>query len=185
MKKNVFFEKGFVLPIIIGAIALVIIIGGALYFVSTKNSAKNQDSMMNESQLSETVVENMAEGYKGELLAGGTSPLLDFNKEDYQKALATDKLVLLYFYANWCPICKEEVNNSLYPAFNELTTDKVIGFRVNYNDNQTDNDERDLAREFGIAYQHSKILLKNGERVLKSPESWNKARYFEEINKNQ
>lgn len=119
--------------------------------------------------------------YTGSVLAGSTAPLLDFTQADYEAALQTDKLVVLYFYANWCPICKEEVADALYPAFNELTRDDVIGFRVNYNDNQTDDDEEALAREFGIAYQHSKVFVKNGERVLKAPDSWEKSRYLSEI----
>jgi len=68
-------------------------------------------------------------------------------------------------------------------AFDELDTDKVIGFRVNYNDNQTDNDEKNLAKQFGVAYQHTKVFVKNGQRILKSPEGWDRARYGIEINK--
>ena len=67
-------------------------------------------------------------------------------------------------------------------AFNELSSDKVVGFLVNYNDDQTDDDERNLAREFGVAYQHTKVFLKDGQRILKSPESWNKDRYLNELN---
>ena len=122
--------------------------------------------------------------YNGAVLAGKSAPLLDFNKVDYEEALKTDKLIVLYFYANWCPTCRVEfpiVQN----AFNELKTEDVIGFRVNYNDNQTDNDERNLARQFGVAYQHTKVFVKNGERILKSPESWNKNRYLSEINNYQ
>ena len=74
------------------------------------------------------------------------------------------------------------MTNALYPAFDELDLEGVVGFRVNYNDNQTDNDEKDLAREFGVAYQHTKVFVKDGERILKSPESWDKGRYLEEIN---
>lgn len=68
-------------------------------------------------------------------------------------------------------------------AFNQLATDRVIGFRVNYNDNETDAAENSLASEFGVAYQHTKVAIKNGQRVLKSPESWDQARYLTEINK--
>lgn len=120
--------------------------------------------------------------YSGQVLAGKSAPLLDFVKADYDAAVKSDKLVVLYFYANWCPICRVEVPNELYPAFNELTTDRVIGFRVNFNDNETDADEKNLAREFGVAYQHTKVFLKNGQRALKSPESWDKERYVREIN---
>lgn len=120
--------------------------------------------------------------FTGKLLAGSSSPLLEFNTADYDAALRTNKLVVLYFYATWCPICKAEVPK-LEAAFNELTNDKVIGFRVNFNDSDTDNDEKNLAREFGVAYQHTKVFIKNGQRVLKSPETWEKEKYLEEINR--
>jgi thiol-disulfide isomerase/thioredoxin len=122
-------------------------------------------------------------GFGGQVLAGESSPLLDFNQADYDKALKSDKIVVLYFYANWCPTCKIEVKNGLYPAFNELNDESVIGFRVNYNDNQTDSSEKGLAKEFGVAYQHTKVFVKNGERILKSPESWSREKYLSEINK--
>ena len=132
---------------------------------------EGSDSMMKETSFS------------GSVIAGTSAPLIDFNTTDYEQALASDKLVVLYFYANWCPVFTEEVANALYPAFNELTRDDVVGFRINYNDNQTDDQEKALAREFGVAYQHTKVFVQNKERVLKSPESWDKDRYFSEIEK--
>lgn len=120
--------------------------------------------------------------FKGAVLAGNLSKLFDFNEDDYNAALRTNKLIVLYFYANWCPICKEEVPH-LYEAFNELSADRVIGFRVNFNDSDTDTEEKNLAREFGVAYQQTKVFIKNGQRILKSPETWEKDRYLSEINK--
>lgn len=120
--------------------------------------------------------------YSGTVLAGNSSPLIDFNKADYDAALKTDKLVVLYFYANWCPICRTEVPE-MYAAFNELQTDKVIGFRINFNDDRTDQNEINIARQFGVPYQHTKVFVKNNQSILKSSESWNKERYLSEINK--
>ncbi len=121
--------------------------------------------------------------YAGQRLAGSASPLLVYTKSDYEKAVSSDKLVVLYFYANWCPICREEVPNALIPAFDDLSRGDVVGFRVNYNDGETDRDEENLARQFGVAYQHTKVFIKNGRQALKSPESWEKSRYLSEINK--
>lgn len=118
--------------------------------------------------------------YQGQRLAGAAAPLLDFVKSDYEQAIASDKLVVLYFYANWCPICVAEFPK-MQTTFDGLTNSNVIGFRVNFNDNQTDDDEEQLARQFGVAYQHTKVFVKNGQRILKSPESWEQARYVEEI----
>lgn len=120
--------------------------------------------------------------YSGTVLAGSVAPLLDFNQSDYEKATASGKLVVLYFYANWCPVCQRETSEALYPAFNALSNPDVVGFRVNFSDNQTDDNERALAREFGVAYQHTKVFVRSGERILKSPEEWNTERYATEIN---
>lgn len=120
--------------------------------------------------------------FKGAQLAGAVAPLLEFNAVDYARSLQSGKLIVLYFYANWCPICKKEFPE-LVDAFNQLSTDQVIGFRVNFNDNATDEVETNLAREYGVAYQHTKVFVKNGERLLKSPDSWDQQRYLLEIMK--
>lgn len=144
-----------------------------------KSMEGKEGGVMKKEESNATKTQNMPQ-VTGTVLAGTSSPLLDFNPADYQAALATDKLVVLYFYANWCPICREEVPR-LIAAFNELTTDRVIGFRVNYNDTDTDDAERALAREHGVGYQHTKVFVRQRQRVLKSPETWTKDRYLTEI----
>jgi|GEM_PF-831365 len=136
---------------------------------------KKDDAMMQEG-------DSMMLQFSGTVLAGSKAPLLDFNKADYDKALASDKLVVLYFYADWCPLCRAEFPK-MQQAFHELSTDKVVGFRVNYKDSFTDADETALARQFGVGYQHTKVFLKGGQQVLKAPDSWEKARYTSEIGK--
>lgn len=58
-----------------------------------------------------------------------------------------------------------------------------MGFRVSYNDDEVTPEEKALAREFGVAYQHTKVFIKNGKQVLKAPDGWDKARYLAEIQK--
>jgi thiol-disulfide isomerase/thioredoxin len=120
--------------------------------------------------------------FSGTVLAGSTSPLLEFNEADYKKAVASDKLVVLYFYASWCPLCRAEFPK-MESAFDAITSNDVVGFRVHFNDPELTDPQEDLAREFGVAYQHTKVFLKNGQRVLKSPETWDQARYSSEIQK--
>lgn len=159
----------------------IVVIGGYVIYKWTASMATEDKTIMmptlspggeDKSMMDNGIM--MKLDFFGQILAGIKSPLLDFNKSDYDKAVASGKLVALYFYANWCPICKAEFPK-MQEAFNQITDDRVVGFRVNYNDDQTDNDEKELAREFGVAYQHTKVFVKNRQRLLKAPESWSSA----------
>jgi len=85
---------------------------------------------------------------------------------DSALANAAGKRVVLFFYANWCPICR--------PADAEIgkntakIPDDVVIVRVNYNDSDTDAAEQALANKYGITYQHTFVLLDtNGNEVDK------------------
>ncbi len=181
-------------------IGLIVVLGAASFFLLNNRTVQKQDEVMKKEEAavmmkkgdesmkkeeSGTMMDKKTDGvvmmnYTGSVLAGTKAKLIDFNKTDYDQALSSGQLVVLYFYANWCPLCKAEFPK-MQATFNELDTDGVIGFRVNYNDNETDEYEKDLARQFGVAYQHTKVFLKNGTRILKAPDSWEKSRYLTEI----
>ena len=124
----------------------------------------------------------MSSEYKGTILAGTVAPYVDFNKEDYDKALKENKKILLYFYASWCPLCKKEQPETM-AAFNELNDPNLVGFRVHYNDGEDNNDAKALAQQFQVPYQHTKVILEDGKQVLKAPDSWDKQRYLKELTK--
>ena len=147
-----------------------------------KNAMMDKEDFMG-GELVEKEVAIMEKGYTGNVLAGTeATKYLEFNKADYDKALKEKRKILLYFYANWCPLCRAEQPET-FAAFNEINNLDLIGFRVNYKDSDTDADEEALAKEFGVAYQHTKVILKDGQRVLKAPDSWDKQRYLDEIAK--
>lgn len=171
--------------LIFAVVALVLALGG--FYLARRPSrqewkggeAANQRALPT---ATETAAEETTPPYAGTVLAGTESPLLDFTKADYERTLATDKLIVLYFYAHECPVCQVEFPK-IQELFSELATDRVIGFRVNYNDSDTDTDERNLARAFGVAYPNTKIFVKNRARVLKSSAEWDKERYRMEISR--
>lgn len=75
---------------------------------------------------------------------------------------------VLFFYANWCPTCqpadKDFTNNA-----SKLPKDVSV-IRVNYSDNDTDQAEKDLAKKYGITYQHTFVQIDaQGNEIAK----WN------------
>ena len=120
---------------------------------------KNDSMMKKDDSMMKDEGNMMKKSYTGNVLAGTeATKYIDFNKADYDKALKDKKKILLYFYANWCPLCKQEQVHT-FAAFNEINDPELVGFRVNYKDSETDADEVSLAKEFGISYQHTKIIL--------------------------
>lgn len=117
-----------------------------------------------------------------EILAQNNSIYMEFNEKSYDEALADGKIVVLFFYANWCPSCKEE-NLQAIEAFKEINRSDIVAFRVNYKDFETSEFENGLAKENGVTYQHVKVILQNGERIEKAVDVWNKTRYIDEISK--
>lgn len=181
-------------PALIGGIVvLILVLGGGYYLtqqlVSEERALGPQDtgnalpkgavSKTNQAPRSSTAAQPAAT-FSGQVLAGTSAPLLVFNRADFDAALADGKLVVLYFYANWCPVCRAEFP-AAQAAFNQLTSDQVVGFRVNFNDSDTDDSEEAMARRFGVPYQHTKVFVKGGQQLLKSPEEWDTPRYLDEV----
>lgn len=172
LMKEVMGENKLIL-LLVGLLVLAGIVGGSLFLKEkpavTNTTSQNLTQTSEDKNLSEyPPVENPAE-------------VLEYKKKAYDDALSSGKLVVLYFYANWCPICREEFPK-MQLAFKRLPADKVVGIRVNFNDSETDKDEEALAEEFDIPYQHSKVFLKNGDVILKTLDSWQESDYLKEIN---
>ena len=114
------------------------------------------------------------------LIGGGTSRYYNWDKAMFDKAVAEGKTVYLEFSADWCGICQKQEPH-LIAAFSELNDPNVVGFKIHYKDDQTTPEHAALAQQYQIAYQHTKVILKNGKQVLKSPEAWTKDKFLQEM----
>ena len=117
-----------------------------------------------------------------ELLGGTVSKYHQWDKTIFDKAVAEGKVIYLEFYASWCPACKKQ-HSELVKGFEDLSNQNVIGFRIPYKDSDTTREHEELARQYGVSYQHTKIILKDGKVVLKSPEAWDSTRFMNELKK--
>ncbi|MBI2575364.1 thioredoxin family protein [Candidatus Woesearchaeota archaeon] len=115
---------------------------------------------------------------EGSLLAGSESgaKYYEYRESAYKQALADGKIVYLEFHATWCPICREQEPH-IFSAFNSLENPGVVGFRVNYDR------EAALKREFNVAYQHTRVIIKDGKVVKKASDFWNSDRIRSELEK--
>lgn len=95
-----------------------------------------------------------------------SSPYVIYSDDQFENY--KDKKRVLFFFANWCPTCRP-VDTEIQKRIAEIPNDIVI-LRVNYNDSDTDNTEKELAKKYGITYQHTFVLLdENGNDTKK----WN------------
>lgn len=87
----------------------------------------------------------------------GDSRYVEYSKAVLEKT-ATNRRVL-FFYASWCPTCKPADAN--FKESISKIPDDVTLIRVNYNDPDTDQEEKDLAKKYGITYQHTFVQIDN------------------------
>lgn len=158
---------------IIVIIVIVLISGvGALYFLNQQT--QSSPIPLTPTGQSEQKVENVVSIDSN--LAIGSDPkpsskihggyVTGWGAEGYKNAQG-DKIVL-FFYANWCPTCRP-VDVELKERNEEIPAGIEI-YQVNYNDSDTDQAEKELAKKYGVTYQHTFIQIdKEGNEITR----WN------------
>ena len=165
-------------------IAIVVLAVGA--FIMSQNASSN-DPMTNDARMGEQKEAGammQADGTKMEDAGAEESMMKDdammgddgMMKENQRyvpySATALDDTAsqrrILFFYANWCPTCRPadadfEAKQNTFPS-------DVALIRVNYNDTETDQEEKGLAQKYGVTYQHTFVEIDaNGKAV----QTWN------------
>lgn len=105
-----------------------------------------------------------ADKMKGDKMAN--SRYVEFSKPVFDSAQNGRRV--LFFYASWCPTCRPADANFTKNS-GEIPEDVTL-IRVNYNDPETDQEEKDLARKYGITYQHTFVQI---DRTGKEVAKWN------------
>ena len=142
---------------LLGIIAIVVVLlGGVLiFFPKTSEAPGNSPVVTNSTPVPD------AQGFTGKKLA---LHYYEFTKKDYDGLMNENQGALLYFYANWCPICKAQ-EPELLKAMNEGVSGEKVMFRVNYADSDTNQDEKDIAKAFAVTYQHTFVVVKSDQVI--------------------
>jgi thiol-disulfide isomerase/thioredoxin len=80
---------------------------------------------------------------------------VEYTSESF--AAAAGKRRVLFFYASWCPICRP-ADAEFQTEQDQIPSDVTI-IRVNYNDSDTDQEEKNLAQQYGVTYQHTFVQI--------------------------
>lgn len=133
-----------------------------LMFVLT--ACKKQTSNTQSTQANQTAT--VSQDDKMMANENSASRYVEYSKNAYDQVAG--KRRVLYFYASWCPICRPA--DADFKANMSKIPEDVVVLRVNYNDPETDSQEKDLAKTYGITYQHTFVQVDaSGNQVTK----WN------------
>lgn len=166
--------------VIIGVVMVILVVGGFFIVNQKSEDSKNAEMLpeqtaMMEKTNTETPKEETMEKKEAMMEKTDTGKMMDKSAGSryvpYSKKVlesTADKRRVLYFYATWCPSCKQA--NEDFTKNPEKIPDDVIVIRINYNDPDTDQEEKELAKEYGITYQHTFVQVdSSGKEIVK----WN------------
>jgi len=131
-----------ILIIILAALGVL-----GISFYSSQQPKSDQDAMMDNH-------DTMDKDEHDKMMSEQTR-YVEYSKKTLDEA--SDKRRVLYFYANWCPICRPADAN--FKANTSKIPEDMVVIRVNYNDTDTDQEEKDLAQKYGITYQHTFVQI--------------------------
>jgi len=148
---------GLIITVVIG---IIVIAGGGL-LISNQNSQKQDTTKM--------AIENAAmmkqdeTSTENKIMADNkNSNYVEYSKANLDSSINVKRL--LFFYASWCPICRP-VDTALKST--QIIPDGVSVIRVNFNDPDTDQEEKDLAKKYGVTYQHTFVQIDENGNALK------------------
>lgn len=160
--------------LMIGVLVIVALVGG-VYLYQTNNAKmmdskkameEKETSMVNEDIKPSDIMMTKDDLKPIDAMMIKSKRYVPYSKEALDSAESTRRI--LFFYANWCPTCIP--TNADFEKNVAMIPKDVTVIRVNYNDPDTDAEEKALATKYGITYQHTFVQIdKDGKVVTK----WN------------
>ena len=145
--------------IIIAGIVVLVFVGDGLFVANQNSRQAEQGKIAQEKAAMEKKEDKMMD-------KNSASRYVEYSKAAHDSTVNNRRV--LYFYANWCQICRPADANFKENA-GKIPGDVTV-IRVNYNDTDTDQEEKDLAKKYGIIYQHTFVQIDaQGKEVTK----WN------------
>lgn len=139
--------------IIIAGVFILVIFGGGFYITNQqfKTAEQAKIAMDKDDKMMDKNI---------------TSRYVEYSKAALDQV--ADKRRVLYFYASWCPTCRP-ADADFKKNSSKIPEDMVV-VRVNYNDSDTDQEEKDLAKKYAVTYQHTFVQIDGqGKQVT----TWN------------
>lgn len=136
--------------LVLGVVLILILgVGGYFFLNNSGNSRVTQLSVPSSSQTEdESSSPQLAEN----------SRYIEYSKANLENN--SGKRRVLYFYANWCPTCRPADEN--FRQNEARIPEGVVLIRTNYNDTDTDDEEKTLAGKYGVTYQHTFVQIDEG-----------------------
>lgn len=154
------------------AILVLIVLGGGVY-VYTQQVSKAPDAMMeNDTAMhdeDDAMMEDDKMAMEGDSMMGESMEdgrYLEYSQDAFDRTDNTKRV--LFFYANWCPTCRP-ADADFTKNMNQIPDDVTV-LRVNYNDDQTSEEEKALATAYDVTYQHTFVQIDSDGNVITS---WN------------
>ncbi len=148
-------SKNWMITIIVVALAIF----GYFYSQSGKDKMVPKDTMVKEEVMVKTDDAMVKEDDK---MMKESSRYLPFTPAVLAQASSTRRV--LYFYASWCSTCIP-ANADFEKNVSQIPSDVTV-IRVNYNDPETDAQEKALAIKYAVTYQHTFVQIDSEGKVL-------------------
>lgn len=136
------------------------IVGGLIFSLQNQKTLSEDQMMKKDEDVMENTDSKMTNS-ESDSMMGNNSYIVYKSGVLNEK---TNKKRVLFFYANWCPICRP-ADADIKSKVSDIPANLEI-IRVNYDDSDTDKEEKSLAKKYGVTYQHTFVQIDGDGNLL-------------------